>query len=456
MRRINATALVTPPLHAAAFRVERGGKGRQYGIEKPKLEGPLDVLIIGAGIGGLTLALSLHQVGIPCRVFEASPEIKPLGAGINLLPHAMRELSELGLQDRLESAGVETRELCFYNRFGQFIFKEPRGRFAGYLWPQLSIHRGDLQLILLEAARERIGAERIHCGFKCAGVEQDENGVTAFFEDPKTGEPLASANGSIALGCDGIHSRLRKQLFPHEGPARYSGINMWRGVARCKPFLTGSSMALAGWLRTGKMVVYPIRKDLDSNGCQLINWVAEIETPNHSQRDWNRVGRLEDFIGAFEDWTFDWHDYVGMVKASETILEYPMVDQDPLPQWSFGRISLLGDAAHPMYPRGSNGAGQAILDARCLAGCLKRVPDPAAALKAYEAERLAAANKVVLMNRTNPPDAILREVDERTGGKPFKSIDDVISKEELIAISERYKTVAGFEVNSLNARASLV
>jgi 2-polyprenyl-6-methoxyphenol hydroxylase-like FAD-dependent oxidoreductase len=287
-------------------------------------------------------------------------------------------------------------------------------------------------------------------------VEQDENGVTAFFEDPKTGEPLASANGSIALGCDGIHSRLRKQLFPHEGPACYSGINMWRGVARCKPFLTGSSMALAGWLRTGKMVVYPIRKDLDSNGCQLINWVAEIETPNHSQRDWNRVGRLEDFIGAFEDWTFDWHDYVGMVKASETILEYPMVDQDPLPQWSFGRISLLGDAAHPMYPRGSNGAGQAILDARCLAGCLKRVPDPAAALKAYEAERLAAANKVVLMNRTNPPDAILREVDERTGGKPFKSIDDVISKEELIAISERYKTVAGFEVNSLNARASLV
>ena len=213
---------------------------------------------------------------------------------------------------------------------------------------------------------------------------------------------------------------------------------------------------VSGWLRTGKMVVYPIRKDLDSNGLQLINWVAEIETPTHSQRDWSRNGQLEDFIGAFENWAFDWHDHTSMLKASEFILEYPMVDQDPLPQWSFGRISLLGDAAHPMYPRGSNGAGQAILDARFLAGCLKRYPDPVATLKAYEEERLAAANKVVLMSRTNPPDAILREVDERSGGKPFESIEDVISKEELAAISERFKKVAGFEVNSLNARPSLV
>jgi 2-polyprenyl-6-methoxyphenol hydroxylase-like FAD-dependent oxidoreductase len=215
-------------------------------------------------------------------------------------------------------------------------------------------------------------------------------------------------------------------------------------------------MAVAGWLRTGKMVIYPIRKDLDSEGRQLINWVAEIETPTYPQRDWNRKGRLEDFIGAFEDWTFDWHDHLSMLKSCETILEYPMVDQEPLPQWSFGRITLLGDAAHPMYPRGSNGAGQAILDARVLAACVSRHQSPGDALKAYEAERLAAANKVVLMNRTNPPDAILREVDERTGGKRFGSIGEVISQEELAAISERYKTVAGFEVNALNARPSFL
>jgi 5-methylphenazine-1-carboxylate 1-monooxygenase len=416
----------------------------------------MEVIIIGAGIGGLTLALSLHECGIPCRVFEASPELKPLGAGINLLPHAMRELSELRLQDKLGGVGLETQELCFFNRFGQFIFKEPRGCFAGYRWPQISIHRGDLQRILLDVVWERLGDGSVSAGCRCIAVEQDEDGVTAHFEDAATGVRHASVRGSVAIGCDGIHSRIRRQLYPEEGPARYSGVNMWRGVSRCKPFLTGASMALTGWLRTGKMVVYPTSKDLDAEGRQLINWVAEIETPVHSQRDWNRQGRLEDFIGAFRDWAFDWHDHVGMLRSCETILEYPMVDQDPLPQWSFGRITLLGDAAHPMYPRGSNGAGQAILDARCLAGCLKRNEDPAQALKAYEAERLAAANRVVLMNRTNPPDAILREVDERTGGERFKSIDDVISREELVAISERYKRAAGFEVNSLNARASIL
>jgi 5-methylphenazine-1-carboxylate 1-monooxygenase len=416
----------------------------------------VDTLIVGAGIGGLTLALSLRQCGLPCRVFEAAPEFKPLGVGINLLPHAMREMSELGLQPELEAAGVETSELCFYNRFGQFIFKEPRGRFAGYSWPQLSIHRGDLHAVLLEAVRRRLSPERVHTGFKCVSVEQDDNGVAAHFVDPRTGEQLASQPGSAVIGCDGIHSAIRRQLFPFEGPPKYSGVNMWRGVSWCKSFLTGSSMALAGWLRTGKMVMYPIRKDLDDEGRQLINWVAEIETPEHSQRDWNRSGRVEDFIGAFRDWSFPWHDYVSMVQTAEIVLEYPMVDQEPLPRWSFGRISLLGDAAHPMYPRGSNGSGQAIIDARVLAGCLLRNSDPVAALQAYEAARLQAANQVVLMNRTNPPDAILREVDLRTGGSPFSSLSDVISDDELRAISEKYKTVAGFEVNALNQRPSFV
>jgi 5-methylphenazine-1-carboxylate 1-monooxygenase len=415
----------------------------------------VDILIIGAGIGGLTLALSLRQIGLRCRVFEAAAEFKPLGVGINLLPHATRELCELGLQEDLEEAGVETRELCFYNRFGQFIYKEPRGRFAGYRWPQLSIHRGALHSVLLAAARERMGADRIHTGFRCLRIEQDANGVLAHFADPN-GRPHPRIRGSIAIGCDGINSAVRKQLFPREGPPVYSGINMWRGVSRCKPYLTGSSMVLAGWFTTGKMVIYPIGKDLDAQGRQLINWVAEIETPNHAQRDWTRAGRLEDFLPAFRDWTFDWHDYAGMITASETVLEYPMADQDPLPRWSFGRISLLGDAAHPMYPRGSNGAGQAILDARVLAACLRRHPDPEEALKAYDAERVGAVAKVVLMNRTNPPDAILREVYERTKGKPFSSIDGVIGGDDLRAISENYKKVAGFEVRELNERASLV
>jgi 5-methylphenazine-1-carboxylate 1-monooxygenase len=415
----------------------------------------VDILIIGAGIGGLTLALSLQQIGLTCRVFEAAGEFKPLGAGINILPHAMRELCELGLQEELEEAAVETRELCFYNRFGQFIYKEPRGRFAGYHWPQLSIHRGALHSVLLAAARKRVGADRIHTGFRCLRIERDADGVLAHFADPGD-TPLPQIRGSIAIGCDGIHSSVRKQLFPHEGAPVYSGINMWRGVSRCKPFLTGCSMVLAGWFTTGKMVIYPIEKGLDAKGRQLINWVAEIETPNYAQRDWTRAGRLEDFLPAFRDWTFAWHDYVSMIKASETVLEYPMADQDPLRQWSFGRISLLGDAAHPMYPRGSNGAGQAILDARVLAACLRRQPDPEEALKAYDHERVGAVAKVVLMNRTNPPDAILREVDERTKGKPFRSIDGVISGDELRAISENYKKVAGFEVRALNERASLV
>jgi 5-methylphenazine-1-carboxylate 1-monooxygenase len=415
----------------------------------------VDILIIGAGIGGLTLALSLQQIGLPCRVFEAAGEFKPLGAGINLLPHAMREFSELGLREKLEEAGVETKELCFYNRFGQFIYKEPRGRFAGYFWSQLSIHRGALHSILLEAARDRLGADRIHAGFRCLRIEQDANGVLAHFIDPN-GTPLPQVHGSIAIGCDGIHSIVRKQLYPQEGPPVYSGINMWRGVSLCKPFLTGSSMVLAGWFTTGKMVIYPIRKDLDAQGRQLINWVAEIETPNYAQRDWTRAGRLEDFLPAFQDWTFDWHDYVSMIRASKTVLEYPMADQDPLRQWSFGRISLLGDAAHPMYPRGSNGAGQAILDARVLAACLRRHSEPEEALKAYDDERVGAVGKVVLMNRTNPPDAILRAVDERTNGKPFGSIDGVITRDELHAISEAYKKVAGFEVRELNERGSLV
>ena len=245
---------------------------------------------------------------------------------------------------------------------------------------------------------------------------------------------------------------IRKQLYPQEGDPIYSGVNMWRGVTYARPFLTGRSYVRAGWLSHGKLVIYPIRDAADGDGRQLINWVAEIETPHYKRRDWNRPGRLEDFAAAYADWHFDWLDVPALLSDAEMILEFPMVDQDPLPRWSFGRVTLLGDAAHPMYPRGANGAGQAVLDTRALADALAAEADPVAALRVYEAARLPATAKVVLTNRTSPPDVIIREVYLRTGDKPFKNIDDVISRDELIALSESYKRVAGYDKERLKAR----
>ena len=410
----------------------------------------MTILIVGGGVGGLTLALSLHQAGLGCRVFEAAPDIRPLGVGINLLPHGTRELTELGLQGKLAPLAVATREVVFCNRFGQFIYREPRGRFAGYEWPQFSIHRADLHNVLLDAVRARLGVAAIVLGKKCIALEQAKSGATLRFDDGTT------ARGSAIIGCDGIKSTVRRILYPDEGPPAYQGINMWRGVTRAKPYLTGASMVIGGWLEVGKMVIYPIRQEIDADGKQLINWVAEIQSPRNVMQDWNLGGKLEDFYPTFAGWTFDWLDAAALLRNADTILEYPMVDRDPLPAWSHGRVTLLGDAAHPMYPRGSNGAGQAILDARALAGCLKREPDPVAALKAYEHMRLKPAYEVVLMNRTNPPDAILREVHLRTHDRPFARIEDVISHEELVALSENYKRVAGFEREALARRESFI
>ncbi len=400
-----------------------------------------DVLIVGGGIGGLTLALELHAKGLPCRVYESAPEIKAVGVGINLLPHAMQVLGELGLEPALSRVAVETQEAAFFNRFGQLIYKEPLGRRAGYPWPQFSIHRGDLQAILLEVVKERLGADRLHLGWHCLGFDQNETGVKLKFKDRRPME------GRVAIGCDGIHSVIRKQLYPGEGEPHYTGVNMWRGVTRWKPVLSGATMLRAGWLAAGKLVHYPIRNNIDAEGRQLVNWLWEIETPQYKRWDWNRTARVEDFIAAAESWRFDWLDVPAFLRAAELVLEYPMVDKDPLPAWSFGRVTLLGDAAHPMVPRGSNGAGQAILDARELAKCLAGPND---ALKKYEAARLAPTARIVLENRRNPPDAILREVYERTGDRPFERIDAVISAQELAALSERYKKIAGYDQGSLS------
>jgi 2-polyprenyl-6-methoxyphenol hydroxylase-like FAD-dependent oxidoreductase len=352
--------------------------------------------------------------------------------GINILPHATAVLGELGLVPALERVAVQTQEQAFFNRFGQLIYREPVGRRAGYAWPQFSIHRADLQSALFDEVTRRLGADRIHLGWHCLGFEQTREGVRLSFRD------RGPAEGAAAVACDGIHSVIRKQLYPDEGEPRYSGVNMWRGVTRWKPILSGATMLRAGWLATGKLVHYPIRNDVDAEGRQLVNWLWEIETPQYKRWDWNRPAKVEDFIADAESWRFDWLDVPAFFRAAELVLEYPMVDKDPLPAWTQGRVTLLGDAAHPMVPRGSNGAGQAILDARSLARCF---PD----LEAYEAERRGPTSAVVLENRRNPPDAILREVYERTRDQPFERIEAVISTAELAALSERYKQVAGMQ-----------
>ena len=413
----------------------------------------MQVIVIGAGIGGLTLALMLHKAGISFRVYEAAPDIKPIGVGITMLPHANKELGELGLIDAMAAVGVIARETCFYNRFGQFIYSEPVGTFAGYAWPQIQIHRGDLQQVLYKALLEHAGPDCVVTGQRCVRVTDGaDDALVEFVDADGAAHPPVRADAVIA--CDGIHSAVRRQLYPDEGGPIYSGVNMWRGVTRAKPYLTGQSYMRAGWLKGGKMVIYPIRNHAD--GTQLINWVAEVETPRHDRQDWNKTGRLEDFIGAFEDWHWDFLDVPALIRGAEEILEYPMVDKDPLPRWSFGRITLLGDAAHPMYPRGSNGAGQAILDARCLtdclADCLATSGDVGSALRTYESSRLPATATVVRTNRSAPPDVILREVYERSGDKPFADINDIIRPDEIATMMNAYKKVAGYDRASLEAR----
>lgn len=404
--------------------------------------------IVGGGIGGLTLALYLERVGMECTVFEAAAEIKPLGVGINLQPHAFRRLSELGLAGALAARGVEPREFCFYNRHGQFIHSEPCGRHAGYEWPHFSIHRGDLHEVLYEAAVLRLGAAHVVTDRRLVSFQQDPDGVQLHFRNSAGHDSITHAD--VVIGCDGIHSAVRKQLYPGEGAPAFEGIHMWRGATRAKPFLTGGSILRCGSLQYGKVIVYPIRDYGD--GTQLINWVAEIRKGALTHADWSRQGRLEDFIGYYEERHFEWLDIPLLMKNAELILEYPMVDRDPLPQWTFGRVTLLGDAAHPMYPRGGNGAAQAILDAECLAQVLAARLDAAGALREYEELRRPATSKVVLTNRSQPPDSIIEEVESRTGGAPFTKLQDVLPPARIKEISDRYQQVAGMDIATVNAQ----
>ncbi len=390
------------------------------------------------------MALSLHSDGIPCRVFEAASAFRPLGVGINMMPHAIRVLSSLGLEENLKRFGVEAKEFAYFNRHGQKIFTEPCGRFAGYEYPHFSIHRGDLHQVLHQAVLERLGPDAVMLGHRCVGVDQNAGGVTVRFEG------AAAQDGRIALAFDGFHSVVREQFYPDEGPPRFGGINMWRGVTRRKPFLTGASVTRVGTVQVGKMVIYPIRQFED--GTQLINWNTEQPRDDHKPNDWATPGRIEDFIEPFANWNFDWLDMPGLIADAEFILEYPMVDRDPVGRWVFDRVALMGDAAHPMYPRGGNGGAQAILDAECLTRLLGENEDPVAALRAFEAERLDIVNRIVLTNREQPPDYIIETVENLTGGSPFDRIEDVIDPAELAAISDRYKDIARYSKEATGGR----
>lgn len=410
----------------------------------------MTVLIAGAGIAGLSLGLTLHQIGVPFRIFESVSVLRPLGVGINLQPNAVRELFELWLEADLERTGVRTRDYGFYTRTGLEIWTEPRGTWAGYRWPQYSIHRGRLQGLLLQRMVERAGPAAVATGVRAVGFRNRPDAVTLTIETEAGREEV---EGSLLVGADGIHSAIRAWMHPEEGPPIWSGRVMWRGVTRARPFLSGASMILAGH-DTQRFVAYPISGPDADDGLADINWIAELAVDPKStwaKEDWNRAATLEDFLPAFEDWRFGWLDVPELVMGAGEVLEYPMVDRDPVDRWTEGRVTLMGDAAHPTYPVGSNGASQAIVDARVIGQKLIEFGVAPQALAAYEAEVRPKANKVVLANRDSGPDAIMQLVEDRSGGV-FERIEDVVPRAELEAHAARYKRLAGFSVEELNAR----
>ncbi|MDW5595033.1 flavin-dependent oxidoreductase [Conexibacter stalactiti] len=408
-----------------------------------------EAVIVGGGIAGLTLALCLHERGVRCQVYESAPELRPLGVGISLLPHGTQVLAGLGLLGEVQRRAVAFRESCFFNRFGQLIHRDP----APEDWRQFLIHRGDLHELLVDAVRQRLGAEALVLGHTCTGVEQDADGATAQFADTVSGAALPERRADAVIGCDGIHSRVRRAFYPDEGEPVFSGVNMWRGVTRRQPFLSGGSHCRVGTVDPGKMVVYPIRDDVDEAGNQLVNWVAEIRDPHRGEVDWSAPGRIADFIEPFASWRFEWLDVAQLIEDADVVYEYPMSDRDPVDRWAFERVALAGDAAHPMIPRGSNGAMQAIVDARVLADALAGGTPITDALRAYEDERLERVNAIVLRNRTQPPDFLIEEVARLTGDRPFERLEDVIGADEMQELLDGYKRVAGYSGAALDAAA---
>jgi 2-polyprenyl-6-methoxyphenol hydroxylase-like FAD-dependent oxidoreductase len=403
----------------------------------------------------LVAALSLHDAGHDVAVYEAVDDLAALGVGINLLPHAVRELDALRLLDELVAESIAPTTLAYFTKRGEPIWDEPRGVAAGYRWPQLSIHRGTLHRILLDACVARIGEGAIHLGHRLIGIDdRDDDTVTATFALGRGGA-TSSVTAPVLVAADGIHSVARAIRYPDEGMPKWNGSLLWRGLAPAPPVLGGRTMIWAGH-PDQKFVGYPVL-DLD-DGRQLFNFIAEYRTTDvelTEREDWNQPGRLEDFIDRFEDWVFPWLDVPALVRSSEGTFRFPMVDRDPVDRWSFGRTTLLGDAAHPMYPIGSNGASQAILDARVLVGCLRAFPaDPEKALQRYEDVRRPATSNIVLANRGMGPELPMQLVEQRAPDG-FDRLDDVISRDEIMAVTDGYRRTAGFAVEAMADGVSL-
>ena len=415
------------------------------------------VLIAGGGIGGLATALTLEQIGVSCTVFESVRELRPLGVGINLQPNAVRELYDLGIgADDLDRVGLPAREWTLVGLNGNDIYSEPRGRFAGYNWPQYAVHRGQFHLLLAERLCERAGAKTLRLGQRVTGYENNADGsVTALIENADGS--ASRETGTLLIGADGIHSCVRAQMHPDQPPIHWGGAVMWRGTTMAKPTRTGSSFIGLGTHRH-RMVIYPISHPDPETGLAMINWIAEVTLDNAEgwkSSGWFKPVEIKDFIHHFEDWTYDWLDVPALLRGADVAYENPMIDRDPVPTWLDGNVALMGDAAHAMYPTGSNGASQAIIDARIIGACMIEHGVSAAALEAYDKALCEPISQLVLRNRGAGPFGLLNMVDERCGGT-FDNIDDVIPPDERAEFMAGYKSAAGFAIEKLNSAAPTI
>jgi len=409
------------------------------------------VIIAGGGIGGLATALTLEQIGVPCVVFEAVREMRPLGVGINLQPNAVRELYDLGIGEAdLNAVGVPAEEWALVGLNGHDIYSEPRGRLAGYRWPQYAVHRGRFHMLLHAKLLERAGPKAVQLGRRVRGYRKTSDGrVTALIEhaDGSTSE----AQGCILIGADGIHSAVRAQMHPDQPPIHWGGAIMWRGATWAKPIRTGASFVGLGTHRQ-RIVFYPISHPDPATGLALINWIAELTVDGAEgwkQSGWFRQVEISNFIEHFDEWTWDWLDVPALLRGADAAFENPMIDRDPVPTWQDGPVALLGDAAHAMYPTGSNGASQAIVDARVLGACMVEHGVNPDALAAYDSRLCGPISRLILRNRGAGPFGLLNLVDERCGGA-FENIDDVIPPEERGAFMAGYRAAAGFAIEELN------
>lgn len=409
------------------------------------------VIIAGGGIGGLATALTLHQIGVPCVVYEAAREMRPLGVGINLQPNAVRELYELGItQADLDRIGLPAREWALVGLNGNDIYAEPRGELAGYAWPQYAVHRGHLHMMLYNKVIERIGTQAVNLGQRVTGYRKTTRGVTALIE--ASDGSASEQSGALLIGADGIHSAVRAQMHPAQPPIHWGGAIMWRGTTQGKPIRSGASFVGLG-THKHRVVFYPISGPDPQTGLSMINWIAEVTLDNSEgwkQSGWFRQVPTSDFAHHFADWVWDWLDVPAMIRDADSAFENPMIDRDPVSTWQDGPVALLGDAAHAMYPTGSNGASQAVVDARVLGAAMVEHGVTPGALAAYDAQLCGPISQLILRNRGAGPFGLLNMVDERCGGT-FDNIDDVIPPAERTAFMAGYKAAAGFAIEKLNS-----